>query len=204
MFEKVFSQNAFPLWTALAAVAASLSALFAAVYTFLTFRLVRMQDEPKVVVFVRNDPDRQTILMITVKNIGGDVATDVRFTPSRPIPRSAFGLSVESAKPAEIMSDGPLVEGIPVLGPGDSRDITWGQFAGLMKAVGNEPIEIRYYYRHGHRHLRGSSKLEVLSFTGTDASENPEAVIAENVKKLAKSAETIASELAAVRQSIRR
>jgi hypothetical protein len=49
-------------WTAVAAVAASASALFAAIYTGLTFRLVRAQGEPKVVVYVCGDPDRQSLM----------------------------------------------------------------------------------------------------------------------------------------------
>ena len=38
------------LWTAVAAAAAGVSALFAALYTWLTFRLLRSQGEPNVVV----------------------------------------------------------------------------------------------------------------------------------------------------------
>jgi len=118
-------------WTAVAAVAASLSALMAAIYTWLTYRLVRGQGEPKVVVYTCIDPDRQTISLIRIANIGRDVATDITFTASRPIPK-AFGLSPSETQPAEVMKDGPLNDGIPVLGPGDMRDVTWGQFAGLM------------------------------------------------------------------------
>ena len=55
----MFGSNMVPFWTAVVAVAASLSALAAAVYTFLTYRLVRGQGEPKVVVYVSPDPDRQ-------------------------------------------------------------------------------------------------------------------------------------------------
>lgn len=51
-------------WTAVAALAASLSALFAALYTWLTFRLVRSQTEPHVVVYVQHDQSRATILAL--------------------------------------------------------------------------------------------------------------------------------------------
>lgn len=40
------------------------------------------------------------------------------------------------------MKEGPLVEGIAALGPGDSRKIDWGQFGGLYKALDDEKIEI--------------------------------------------------------------
>lgn len=60
----IFTQETVPFWTAVAAVAAGGSALMAAIYTFLTFRLFRLQAEPKVIVYAKGDPDRQTILMI--------------------------------------------------------------------------------------------------------------------------------------------
>jgi len=84
------------------------------------------------VVYTCIDPDRQTISLIRIANIGRDVATDITFTASRPVPAKAFGLSPSETQPAEVMKDGPLNDGIPVLGPGDMRDVTWGQFAGLM------------------------------------------------------------------------
>lgn len=180
------------IWTVVAAVAASISALFAAIYTLLTYRIVRSQGEPKVVVYVCGDPDRQTVILIRIANIGRDVATDIRFTASRAIPARAYGISLDEAKPAEIMSDGPLIDGIPILGPGDTRDTTWGQFGGLMKALGKEPIDIKITYKHGRRKMRGYSRLEVASFIGTDASENPNVVAAQSLEKIAKSTEVLA------------
>lgn len=88
-------------WTAVAAVAAS-------IYTWLTYRLVRGQSEPKVVVYACTDPDRETIIMIRIANIGRDVPTDVRFTTSRVVPVRAYGISAEEVQPAEEMKDGPL------------------------------------------------------------------------------------------------
>ena len=33
-----------------------------------------------------------------------------------------------------------IIDGIPALGPGECRKIDWGQYNGLMAALGNEPI----------------------------------------------------------------
>jgi hypothetical protein len=182
-------------WTAVAGGAAALSALMAAVYTWLTFRLVRGQAEPKVVVYVCGDPDRQTILMIRIANIGRDVATDISFKASRPIPAHAYGLTADDAQPAKIMTDGPLIDGVAVLGPGDTRDTTWGQFGGLLKAVGKESIELSFSYKHGRRKLRGHSRLEVASYSGTDDSESPASKSADSLATVAKALEQIAGEL---------
>ena len=54
----MFSQEAIPFWTAVAAVAAAGSALVAAAYTYLTYRIVQIQGEPKVIVYVKHDPRR--------------------------------------------------------------------------------------------------------------------------------------------------
>lgn len=186
----MLSTEALPFWTAVAAVAAAGSAVFAALYTFLTFRLVQMQDQAKVIAFVRHDPDRRTILCIRVENIGRDIARDVQFRPSRPIPSRAFGMDADTAEDAKPMVEGPLVEGIPALGPGDIREISWGQFGGLTKALGREPIVLDYSYRSGKRRLKGTTTLEVRSYWDTDASEKPAATAANALKQIAKSMES--------------
>jgi hypothetical protein len=194
----MFTQETIPVWTAIASVAAGVSALLAAIYTSLTFRLVRLQADPKVIVYVKHDLERTSILMIVIENIGRDIAYDVTFNASKSIPIKAYGLKAEDAQPAEIMNDGPLIEGIPALGPGDSREITWGQFGGLTKALGDSPIVLDYTYRSGNRLIQGKSKLEVRSYLGTDASEKPSVKVARSLKELSessKSIETILSKL---------
>ncbi len=160
-------------WTAIAALAASLSALFAALYTWLTFRLVRGQSEPNVVIYVRHDESRRSILQIVIENIGHGLATDLHFTRSRKIPREAWGLSEEDTKPSQWMQGGPLIDGIPSLGPGDSRKLSWGQYYGLKKALGGEPVIVTCEYKNGKRRMPAvTATLEIDSFTGTDALES--------------------------------
>ncbi len=120
----MFTQETIPFWTAIAAVAASGSVVMAAIYTRLTFRLVRLQAEPKVIVYVKHDLERPTILVIIIENIGRDIAYDITFKASKAIPTKAYGITVDEARPVGIMNDGPLIEGIPALGPGDFREIT--------------------------------------------------------------------------------
>jgi hypothetical protein len=187
----MFTQETIPFWTAIAAFAAGGSAVMAAFYTLLTFRLVRIQAEPKVIVYIKNDLERQTLLMIIIENIGRDIAYDVKFKSSKPIPYHAYGMSIDSAKPANIMKEGPLIEGIPALGPGDSREITWGQFGGLSKAIGDVPIILDYTYHSGKRLIKGQSKLEVRSYLGTNASEKPFVTAVRNLNELAKSLNSI-------------
>jgi hypothetical protein len=173
-------------WTAVAALAASLSALFAAFYTWLTYRLVRSQREPNVVVYVKPDETRPTILQIVVENIGRGLASDLHFQASRPIPTRAWGTTIEDAKPAEAMTDGPLVHGIRSLGPGDSRKITWGQYGGLMKALGNDEIILTYEYRDGHRSMPArTAVLECWSFTGVDTVNSEQAAIVKQLRRVA-------------------
>lgn len=191
----MFSSEYLPLWSAVAALAAAISALFAALYTFLTYRLVQIHDQAKVVVYVRHDFERRSILCIRVENIGRDIARDVKFSPSREIPSRAFGIEEASAKEALPMKDGPLVEGIPALGPGDFREITWGQLGGISKALAGRPIILNFEYSSGKRTLRGSTALEVRSYWETDASERPSA-------KNAKSLESIADSLGRLQQSV--
>jgi hypothetical protein len=178
------------LWTVVAAAAASLSALSAAVYTWLTFRLVRSVAEPIVVIYVRHDESRRSILQIVIENVGRGLASDLKFTSSRPIPSRAWGLPGDSIRDAQPMSDGPLVRGIRTLGPGDSRKISWGQYAGLKKALGDDPIIVTCDYRHGTRRMPTvSANLEVDSFAETDALESEGARIINELKRIADAAE---------------
>jgi hypothetical protein len=173
-------------WTAVAALAASLSALFAALYTRLTFQMLRSQSEPNVVVYVKHDESRPTMIQIVVENIGRGLATDIQFEPSKPIPARAWGLSVDQTRPVELMTEGPLIDGIPSLGPGDSRKITWGQYGGLMNALGDEKLIIAYKYKNGRRKMPdGTAILECKSFTGTDAVDSEAVRVIKQLTRIA-------------------
>ena len=170
----------------------SLSALFAAIYTRLTFRLVRSQSEPNVVIYVKHDESRTTFLQIVIENIGRGLATDIKFASSRPIPIRAWGIKVEDAETADEMTEGPLVEGIPAPGPGDSRKIVWGQYGGLMRALGNEKIVLSYEYKDGTRDM--PSRRAILgcsSFTGTDAVDSEAVRVIKELKHIATAVESL-------------
>ena len=173
-------------WTVIASLAALFSAAIAAIYTWLTFQLVRSQSEPNVVVYVKHDESRTTILQIIIENIGHGIATDVTFKSSRSIPAHAWGISIDQAKPAEIMTDGPLIKGIPALGPGDSRKISWGQYGGLMKALGNESLLLTFQYKDGVRQMPYRSvELECASFAHTDAVDSETVRMIKELKRIA-------------------
>lgn len=180
-------------WTVVAASAASLSALLAAIYTWLTFRLVRAQNEPNVIVYVRHDESRPSVLQIVIENIGRSLATDLVFKASRPIPHKAYGLSEEQAKPAQPMTAGPLINGVRSLGPGDSRKIAWGQYHGLKNALGDEPLVVTYEYKHDQRRMHPvTAVLDVNSFAETDAVGSEAERTIKQLKRIADALEEIA------------
>ena len=178
-------------WTGVAAVAASVSALLAAAYTWLTYRLVRGQTEPNVVTYVRHDESRRSLLQIVIENNGRGLATDVRFTASRPIPVKAWGLPNE---PAQTMTRGPLVDGILALGPGDTRKISWGRYRGLKEALGDDDVVelVCRYKGRRRRAYRTVFRLDVRSFAATDAVPSEGARVVTELERIAKAAETVA------------
>jgi hypothetical protein len=141
-------------------------------YVKLTHQLVKTQEEPYVVVYARHDESRPSIIQIIIENVGRGVAEDVRFKMSRKIPDHAFGIEVDSSKQPETMTSGPLIEGIPGLGPGDKRKITWGQYGGLSKGIGKDVITIstRCKYR-GVEMIPVINVIDIKSFEGTDATD---------------------------------
>lgn len=192
----MLSPESIVLWTALTAFATISAAAVAALYTYFTARLLRAQSEPRVIVFARHDSDRPTMLVIRIENIGRDIAHDVTFRSSRPIPHRAFGLDEKTLEPPKVMTDGPLIEGIPALGPGDYREITWGQPFGLLKALGDNTVMLTYMYRHGRRTFTGSASLDVRSHLWIDISERPPLRTARGVESIADSLKSIDRRLA--------
>src|ERR1700676_356031 len=196
------SQAAILFWTALAALGASVSAVIAALYTRLTYRLVRLQTDPKGIVYTRDDPDRPSVIVLVIENIGREVAEAVTFRPSRPIPAKAWGISLNDAPAAATMADGPLIDGIPALGPGGTRIITWGQLGGLRRALGDTPLQLSFTYRCGKRVFTGWAELEVNSYIATDASTRPHVVVARSLQNMAESLAEIRATLRGFSRSL--
>ena len=141
-------------------------------YVKLTNQLVQTQEAPYVVVYTRHDESRPSILQIIIENVGRGVAEDIRFELSRPIPGSAFGIEIKSAKKPEIMNSGPLIEGIPGLGPGDRRKITWGQYGGLSLGLGQNAVYVTTKFKYRGREMNPVTNfLDIKSFEGTDATD---------------------------------
>jgi hypothetical protein len=178
------SPNWATLWTALAAVAASVSAIFAAIYTRLTYRMVRATSTPNVVVYSHHDSSRSSIIDIVIANIGHAVATDIVFRTNRDIPYRAFGAGAADEGPSQRMTSGPLINGIPLLAPGEKRVLTWGQFGGLTKAIGDRYITVTAVYSHAGSSIESISRLEVESFDGTDASDSAEQLQLREMKRI--------------------
>lgn len=196
--------NSVLMWSAVAGLATCGLLVVTAFYTHFTLRLWRSQTEAKVIAYVKHDLERPTMLMIVIENIGKDIARDVKFTSSKPIPVDAYGIAVAPPKePIKYMEAGPLVKGIPALGPGDCRTLNWGQYGGLTAVLANEPIELKYTYLSGVRRLEGESILEVESYWNTNAAEKPNSLIARRLEKIAGSMERIARSVSSIQEELR-
>ena len=152
-----------PLLTVLLAAASCGITLASVLISRKTFN---SQTQPKIIVYTHSDDDRDGLFMIRIQNIGKDVAEEITFQPECPIPR-AMGMSPERPEEPVPIEDGPLVNGMPSLAPGEYRDIIWGQYGGLIKATNHKPINIKYQYRYGREELTGESQLEISSYVGT-------------------------------------
>lgn len=165
------------------AIATLVLAILTFIYVRITRKILESQSDPCVIVSVVHDQDRPTILQLVVKNIGNGLAHDISFKFSKPLPNQAWGITTEQATDAEEMKDGPLILGIPALGPGEERKIDWGQYGGLIKNIGEEPITATSYFRKNGKIMKPvTSYLDVKSFEDTNASESPVANIAKHIE----------------------
>ncbi|WP_420615099.1 hypothetical protein [Candidatus Palauibacter sp.] len=146
-----------------------------------SYFFLRSHVDPEVVVYTAHDDRRPSVLILVIENIGPSPAYDVRFKLSRPIPKNAWGIKgLRDDRPAETMREGPLIDGIPILGPNGRRVLTWGQFGALREALGEAPVRVSATYESRRRfpwdptEHTSNSILEIRSFLATDVSESPE------------------------------
>ncbi|MFL5597995.1 MAG: hypothetical protein ACJ77S_11105 [Gemmatimonadaceae bacterium] len=125
--------------------------LVTAAATAINYFLYRSQVAPEVVVYVVADDRRPSIINLIIENIGKGVAKKVRFTFSEPLPAKAFGIEKPASDAGGAMESGPLITGIPSLGPGARRVLTWGQYGGLYAALGNRVVTITATYTADRR-----------------------------------------------------
>lgn len=176
--------------------------------TLISYLIFRSQIDPEVVVYADVDETRPSIIVLIIENIGRGLAKDVTFELSAPLPEKAFGFN-DAPVPKE-MSYGPLISGIPSLGPGSKRIITWGQYGGLEKWLGDSVVLVTAKYRSDHRYLVGSKKhatvspLDIKSFEGTDASDkNWGKKTSEQLEKIARTLEHVTSGFSSFKVEIR-
>ncbi|MBU1041092.1 MAG: hypothetical protein KKF77_08345 [Proteobacteria bacterium] len=184
-----------PFWTAVAAMAAVGTACVTSIYTYLTLKLFRTQAEPKVILYVKQNEHNPFVLLLVVENIGKDIATNIVFSPSRVLPEHAYGLSVDTDYVAKVMDSGPIVEGIPSLEPGGMRELSWGQFGGLTKALGGSNIIVDISFMHGNREMTSHAVLEVASFSNVTANDTPQKKIVKQLEEINRNIRRIADHL---------
>jgi len=159
--------------------------------TIINYLLLRLHRDPEVIVYAIADHRRPSIINLVIENIGKGLAFDVKFETNRSIPQRAFGF--ENAPDPKPMDDGPLITGISSLGVGEKRIITWGQFGGLNKGLGDDVLDITATYRScpklrftKQKH-KTTSRIDIKSFKGTDASDhNWDKKAAEQLENIAK------------------
>jgi hypothetical protein len=176
------------------ALATIILAILTFIYVRLTGKILEANSDPCVILSVIHDSNRPTFLQLVAKNIGVGLAQDISFEFSRPIPARAFGLSVEKAEVAEVMTDGSIIDGIPALGPGEERKIDWGQYGGLIKNLGLEPVIVKCHFKKRGKIMPPvECKLDVKSFAKTVAVRPPDAQLAKEIEKISRTLNHLAS-----------
>lgn len=152
-------------------------ALIASGSAAITYVVYRSATDPEVIVYADPDRKRPSVINLIIKNIGKGPALDISFSSTKPLPSEAFGIEIPKDHPPE-MNSGPFVAGISYLAPGQEIVITWGQFGGLKKSLGNGSIEVTSKYcrpkglRPFPKSIESVSKLDISQFEGTDASDH--------------------------------
>lgn len=190
-------------WIQVAMLVATIMLVLASVGGFtLNYYLLRSHVDPEVVVYTAHDDRRPSILIIVIENVGATPAFDVRFKFPREIEREAANNPAKTIDDIwRPMRDGPLVDGIPLLGPGGRRVLTWGSFIALRETFVDAPVRMSATYQSRRSfpwdptEHTSNSVLEIRSFLATDASEPPEL-------RGAKALEALSKNLSAIRRHV--
>jgi hypothetical protein len=110
-----------------------------AVYVYLTHALLSSQTVPCVVVYVKR---RGMLAYLTIENIGKGLARDIGFLSSEQLMFVPARLACTTAAQLEEMKQGPLIQGIPALAPGQKRMMLWGPLHVLNAWLGNRTITV--------------------------------------------------------------
>jgi hypothetical protein len=162
----------------IATLCVSLAATFiAGSVAVISYLLYRSQADPDVIVYAELDRKRPSLLNLIIKNQGEGCAYDVRFAWSGTLPARAWGIQEATAPMPNLMTEGPLIRGIPFLLPDGTRTITWGQYGGIAKGLNGRTVNIQIEFNSKRRVIRGfrqhetSYPLEIASFEAIDDSD---------------------------------
>jgi hypothetical protein len=152
-------------------------ALIAVATAIVTYAVFRSATDPVVIVYAQPDLKRQSIVNLFIENIGRGPAHSVRFHSNRPLPEQAFGISPPEQMP-QPMKSGAIVSGVPYLAPGQRISITWGQYGGLSKYIGDEPLQVDVFCYRGRykgifaKKLKTASALDIAMFATSESTEH--------------------------------
>jgi len=119
----------------ISALATVVLAVLTIIYVALTSKLVRAQSEGCVVVYPMLLPGQYRELAIVIENVGHGLARNIKFS----LPQHLSGLPTSTAGP---FLTGPLVDGLPALGPGERRLYYWGTLSDLLEKHAGDKINI--------------------------------------------------------------
>jgi len=112
------------LWTEIGMLCTTVVLVFITVSaTVINYLFFRSQTDPEVIVYASLDERRPSVVILVIENIGRGLAKNITFASSKPIPQKAFGLGDDAPTP-RTMDYGPIINGIPSLGPHSKRIIT--------------------------------------------------------------------------------
>ncbi|MDO4250258.1 MAG: hypothetical protein Q4C68_01970 [Moraxella sp.] len=124
-----------------------LTIVISALSLLVAYMVFATNNRPKIIIFAKMHTDKKTIINLVVKNVGREIAYDVRFDSDRLIPKSAFGLT-KLDNPNCYFDSGIFEYGVKVFNPDQEFIFEWGQFYGLMEALDEKPIMIKVDYKY--------------------------------------------------------
>ena len=130
-------------------------------YTYLTFKMLRSTNQPKIVVRLQsNEVHLECLINIIVENIGTGPAWDIKLKPNFPSTSELFNLPLENI--------GFVKHGIAYLGSGQTKESFLTSIIGKFEKQKENPVKVDVTFKDstGRPH-EGSFFLNFHEFDGT-------------------------------------
>ncbi|MDL2268050.1 hypothetical protein LJC46_08725 [Desulfovibrio sp. OttesenSCG-928-G15] len=169
-----------------------------------TEKTIEAQYKPWVVMYLKPNWQGGSVIDLIIENVGFGPAYDISFSLPEYFPHKAWGIVPNKAESPKNWEDGPLRHGMSYLAPGGKWKTMWGQYGGLLAALGNTPVEVAVHFKTAKGKIETSRCILDISDFAEYAQDNFEDKVSRVLKSQDEKFKEISASLKKIANSLER